>query len=715
MNGSVNGAANTVRRRRRFSSIACLVTVGAIILGAAIVRPEFLQAQVIDMDAARAREEFRWGVEAYHAARFNDAIVAFNRVLALTPNDHIAREWLGRAYLRSGFEDAAISEWEIILANDAGGAYLRSRLEILQYRRGIMPFRDEELLFSRSRVFRGGEQEGLDFKRPTGIATEPNGDFFLVSLGTQEVLRINPNGRVRRRLRGGLQGLNRPFDAEWHEGELYVTEFGGNRIAVLDEQGNRVRHIGERGLGDGQLLAPQYLAIGRNNLVYVTDWGGRKISVFDTSGSFIFSFGREGFDFPGLRRPTGIAVKDDRVYVAEHDRAGIALVVFDTSGNYRERISLPLGDDDAPENSVTGVTVESLSWYDAEHLLISAGRRTLLFELRHQRVAAIIDDAERTRIAAAAVDANGRVLVSDVDTSELGVFEPEGTLYSGLDVHIERILVRGFPEIALLLAVQDRDGRPLVGLSRENFIVSERGIPQQDFRIESTGQAVRDLDISVVMQPRPGEVYRGDAAQAIRDIVANVPAGERLYLYVGGREPALVLQRPASVEQFVERTTVSLAERADDSSAGNMPLDRAIRLAAVPLLDRGLRRNIIIVGDGTVADTAFDEYGIEETAAFLVNNDIRLHLVLLQSRTPAMELQFLVDETSGEVQFVYEPEGVAPLIARFLQYPSGRYWLTYTSDAFPDFGRAYIPVSAETRLFVRSGRDELGFFPPPEP
>lgn len=690
-------------------------TVALVVFVCALVLPLSVYGQAIDMDAARAREEFRWGVDAYHSTRFNDAIVAFNRALALTPGDHGIREWLGRAYYRGGFVDAAVSEWEIVVAADAAGAYLRSRLDTIRYRRGIMPFRDDPLLFSRSRLIRGADLQGSQFLRPTGIAAEPNGDIYLVSLGTQEVLRITPNGRVRSVLRGGLQGLNRPFDVVWSRGELYVTEFAGNRIAVLDEQGNRVRTIGERGLGPGQLLGPQYLTV-RGDRVYVTDWGGRRVSVFSRSGEFMISFGRETRDFAGLRRPTGIAVSSDGlVYVADFDDSGPALVVFDGSGNFLERIGLPLGEDDIPENSVNRVVVEGLSWYDDEHLLITAGRRALLYELTNRRVAAEIDDAERTRVGAAAADANGRVVVSDPDTSELGLFEPDGTLYSGLDVRIERVLSGRFPQVAVLVAVHDRDGRPLVGLSRENFIVSEMGIPQQEFRIESTGQFVREMDVSVVLQARPGQPFRDDAVQAVTDIAGLVPPDQRLHLYVAGREPALVLQRPSSPERFAERAGAALTDQGDGFSRGDLPLDRALRLAATPLLDSGLRRHMILVGDGQVTDTAFDEYGIQEVAAYLHNNDIRLHYVLVQQRTPAAEIRYLVEETGGEIRFLYEPEGLAPLVNGFLTYPSGRYWLTYTSDAFPDFGRAYIALSAEANLFVRSGRDESGFFPPPEP
>jgi hypothetical protein len=144
----------------------------------------------------------------------------------------------------------------------------------------------------------------------------------------------------------------------------------------------------------------------------------------------------------------------------------------------------------------------------------------------------------------------------------------------------------------------------------------------------------------------------------------------------------------------------------------DVALDRSIRVAASQLLERGIRRNLVLVGDARVGDSAFREFGLEELGAFLRNNGIRLHLVLLEQRTPDPEIAYLVETTEGTIRYVYEPEGIAPLVDTFLHAPNGRYWITYTSQTNPDFGRAYIELSAEARLFVRSGRDVSGYFAP---
>ena len=687
-----------------------------VVLAVLAVGTPLATAQQIDLDQANAREEFRFGVQAFHAARFNDAIVAFTRALAYTPDDLRVREWLGRAYVRSGLEDAAMAEWQILVDQQAAGAYLISRLDTMRYRRGVMPFADEDLRLSRSQVLEGQRGDARLFQRPAGVEAEPGGDIFVTSLGTQEILRITPNGRVRQRLRGGLEGLDQPFDVVRHGDTLYVSEFGGDRIAVLSPNGDKQRSFGAPGLAPGNLLGPQYLAMDADGaFVYVSEWGNRRVSKFAADGEFLLTIGAPSTFFRGLQRPTGVAVADGLVYVADVDDEGVALQVFDGSGNHIRRIPLPLSAEDAAENSISGAVVEDLAWYDDSRLLVAAGDRVLLFDPANEAVESVIDDAERVRVSSVVRDANSRVIVSDFDADQVGIFEPEGALYSGLDVRIERIIARNYPQVAMQVAVHDRDGRPLVGLTAENFVVSENGVPRPEISLDSTGQSVERVEASVLLQPRPGDAYADDAGRAVSDLVSALQPEDAVSLFAAGEDTQRLLSAPASSERFRGVSRDAVVERDGLYADDRIRLDRAIRTAVTPLMDGGLRRDLVVVGDGTVGDSAFTEYGVEEIASFLVNNGVRLHLVLLEQRTPAAELSYLVEETGGETRYLYEPEGIAPMVRGFRTAPVGRYWIVMNAQTDPDFGRRYIGVSVEARLFVRSGRDELGFFGPAAP
>ncbi len=685
--------------------------VSLVLLGFAVS----LAAQPIDLDDANAREEFRFGVQVYHASRFNDAIVAFTRALAFTPDNLTIREWLGRAYYRSGLEDAAMAEWEIVADEGGAGAYLLSRIDTMNYRQGVMPFQERDLTLARSQLIDARSGERRLFQRPAGIDTDDRGDLFVVSLGTQEILRITPNGRVRERISGGLSGLNRPFDLVHHEGSLFVTEYGADRVSILGQGFGKELMFGGTGLGEGQLLGPQFIAIDQGEFVYVTEWGNRRVSKFTVEGEFLQTIGTPSRFFDGLQHPSGIAVRDQIVYVADRDDEGVALHLFDESGNHLQRIDLPLTEDDAAENSMNGAVVEDLAWYDDQYLLIAAGRQVLLFDPDSETVESLIDDAERTRVISATRDANGRVIVTDFDADEVAIFEPEGALYSGLDVQIERIITREFPRIALQVAVHDRDGNPLVGLTEENFIVSEDGVPATEIAVESSGQSVERLEVSALLQPRSGRDYGADLGTAAADLAATLQSKDSLQFFLAGEQPRELVSGSASQERIQRVVREAVVDDQNLFEQDRIQLDRSIRAAATPMLDGDLRRDLVLIGDGRVTDGSFEEYGVEEIAAFLGNNGIRFHAILTEQHSPDGEIDYLVDQTGGSLRYLYEPEGIAPLIDSVRSRPVGRYWITLDARQDADFGRRYFEMSVETRLFVRSGRDELGFFGPSSP
>jgi len=670
----------------------------------------------IDMDAARAQQEFRFGVLSFHAGRYNDAIVAFTRALAFTPEDTRAREWLGRAYLQSGFEDAALNEWGLVIDEGAAGAYLTAMNEMIEYRRGLQPFLEPELTLNVSELIPASNGETRFFQRPAGISADPNGTVYVVSLATQDILALSPNGRITNRYRGGLVGLDQPMDVVWTPEGLYVTEFGGDRVSLLNEQGNRIMSFGATGLAEGDLLGPQFLAVDEDGFIWVTEWGNRRVSKFAADGAFILTLGdrRTTRLQPEARllRPTGIAVRDGRVYVADRDDRGAALKRYDDSGNYRGRIPLPLDSEDGVSYGLSGSIVEDIEWFDDERLAIAVADRVLIFDPVLEDVVTEVSDFGRRRIVSAGRDANGRLIVCDFDADEIGIFEPTHQLYGGLDVRIERVLNRNFPDVSVLVSVHDRDGNPVIGLESRNFLVTERGRIQSESSLDVAVSRIPDPDVVIVLADRSGEGYSEDAVTATTDLVDRFPEQSVSTVYLAADTPRTILEAPASPERFGEAVREALSGAPGSFEAGTRRLDRAIRLAATELVVSGVRRELVLLGDGRVSDGDFETIGVQELGAYLRNNGVRLHIVLLEPGSPEDELAYLVEESHGTVRYLYEPQGITPLLPEMQSHPSGRYWLSFTSDSDGDFGRTYIDLQVETTLFVRSGRDRSGYFAP---
>ncbi len=63
-------------------------------------------------------------------------------------------------------------------------------------------------------------------------------------------------------------------------GNVYVSEYGNDRIQVFGPQGRFLRKWGSGGNGDGEFSQPQGLAIDSDGDVYVSDQGNHRILVF---------------------------------------------------------------------------------------------------------------------------------------------------------------------------------------------------------------------------------------------------------------------------------------------------------------------------------------------------------------------------------------------------------------------------------------------------
>ena len=103
------------------------------------------------------------------------------------------------------------------------------------------------------------------------------------------------------------------------DGNVWVADFGNNRIQVFDRELKPVRAFGELGDGAGQFNQPCAIAIGPDGRVYVADTWNHRVQVFERDGTFVRQWSG---DFYG---PRGIAVAaDGSVYVADTGNGRVA-------------------------------------------------------------------------------------------------------------------------------------------------------------------------------------------------------------------------------------------------------------------------------------------------------------------------------------------------------------------------------------------------------
>src|SRR5574344_326910 len=683
-----------------------ILCVMAFILSAAV-----LFAQVNLTDTARketdtmrtansgfAEEEFRRGVQSYYKGAFNQSILQFEKALSYLPGENLIPDWLGKAEYRSGIEGAALQQWQAAYDAGYGGILLQNRIEIVRERRITGAEYDSSQRYTESGSIPNKNGKKLIYSQPISVLPNDDGSIWIVAYGTNELVRFDVNGLVVDRVRGPLNGFDRPMDViRLQNGNLLVSESAGDRLALLDKNGHFIKNIGEKGRGEGQLVGPQYLAEDSFGNIYVTDFGNDRVVVFDGDGNGLLHFGGKTDDFGGLVSPTGIAIVDDRVFVVDSVKG--AVYEFDRSGNYIGLLA----------NEKSFARPESLkNW--GPYLIVTDVNRVITIDTS---TGALYENARignaPAALTSAVPDKNGNIIVTDFKSNEVYVMAKLTELVGGLFVQIERVISDNFPNVVVEVRVENRRRQAVVGLNESNFFITENKRPVTDPKL--LGEANNnDLEDITLLVDRSTDMmnYTEQLQTAVREICASMNGKGTVRVVSAGSIPVIEFTgNPNKLTDFSPRALKS--PYTDDGA-----LDLAIRLCANDLINAEKKRAVIFLTTGTVGQRAFTKYGLADLTTYLNNNSIAFSTILLKEGSPAEETAYIGTNTNGITYYVYRPQGLSSVIKDLIALPSGLYQLSYTSALKTEYGRKYLPVEIETYLLNRSGRDESGYFAPLE-
>lgn len=665
------------------------------------------EASVKDSTGARsaqtgfAEEEFRKGVQAYYRGSYNDAILEFEKALSFLPSENIILEWLGKAYYRAGLEGTALAQWTLASENGYGGLLLKNKMEIIRERRISDNSYEIPVKYTESGSYPGLSFDGksLVFSQPVSVLPNPDGSMWIVSYGSNELLRMDINGFVYERSNGSFAGFDRPMDIiRLADGNLLVSEFAGDRLSVFSPNGRFLKSFGSKGLGVGNLVGPQYLASDSLGNIYVSDFGNARIDVFDRDGNGLFYFGgkkdgQSGFD--GLKAPSGVAVVGDCVYVA--DAVTGAVYRFDVAGNYLGLLCL----------EKTFVHPEAMkNW--GKFLVICDGNRIFSVDTETGSVFENVTTGNAPSYVTCAVpDVNGNLLATDYRTNEIYVMSKMSELVGGLFVQIEKVNASAFPKVTMEVKVENRHRQAVVGLKEQNFVVTENKGGVQDFRFEGAAYVNDFADITLVLdRSLESAPYEKEMETAVREIASSMDGKGVLRIITSGAVP--VQEYEGSPKNALEFSMKALK----NPLAKNCPVDLAIRLAANGLISGAKKRAVVLIGAGKVSENSFSRYGLTDLTAYLNNNSIILSSVLVSKNEVAPELAYICGHTDGNEYYVYRSEGLKTVVRDVIDSPCGVYVLSFTSLQATRFGEKYLPVEVAAYLMNRSGRDESGYFAP---
>lgn len=125
-----------------------------------------------------------------------------------------------------------------------------------------------------------------------------------------------------------------------YKDRIYLADFEGNKIVVIDKQGKIIETFGERGSGPKQFDSPIGLKIS-NGRLYVVDSKNHRVQVLGLRGEFIMEVGVFGPSEAILFKPTDLSVgQDGRLYIV--DKMNM-IKCYSADGEYHSRQSATPG------------------------------------------------------------------------------------------------------------------------------------------------------------------------------------------------------------------------------------------------------------------------------------------------------------------------------------------------------------------------------------
>ncbi len=170
---------------------------------------------------------------------------------------------------------------------------------------------EEEDVRTTATEYGGQGNLGWKLRAPTAIVTDPNG----LKITTTTTYDPTTGNTLETKMPAGSEGAALPvfnlkfggfgskegqFEAPWgvavdqKSANVYVSDYGAGRIEEFTAGGSFLASIGSKGSGEGQLKAPEALAVSSAGNLYVGDSGNHRITEFNSNGKYLGAYGKEG-------------------------------------------------------------------------------------------------------------------------------------------------------------------------------------------------------------------------------------------------------------------------------------------------------------------------------------------------------------------------------------------------------------------------------------
>jgi sugar lactone lactonase YvrE len=168
----------------------------------------------------------------------------------------------------------------------------------------------------------GAGVKGGEFNVAEGIALDSKGNVYVTDRGNHRIQEFTGTGEY-------IRSLSRPKEAEDpnmgamdvsidSSGNIWATYGLEGKVAEFNPTtGAVIREWGTEGTGAGQIKYAYRLAVGPEGNIWLSEYGNNRVQVFTPAGEYLYGFGAKGTgagQFDGAR---GVAFSGSKVYVVD--------------------------------------------------------------------------------------------------------------------------------------------------------------------------------------------------------------------------------------------------------------------------------------------------------------------------------------------------------------------------------------------------------------
>ncbi|PJZ59091.1 NHL repeat-containing protein [Leptospira barantonii] len=641
-----------------------------------------------------ARTQFARGFSYFNNSQYSSSRENFLKALSIKNDFTLARLLLSNSYYLSGDWPESMSELEQIEGTTGLNQIQKARLDALRI--NLAGGSQDSAVRYYSAIL-GDDLRRFRFRNPSDVAIDDDGFLYVLSFDTANIVKFDPNGNPVDNFKGSLgRNLSGPLFFSLRGTSIFVADFKADKIYEFNTRGEYRNRFGISGKGNGEFHGPTGIFLTKNGFLYISDSGNNRIQKLKTDGTFIQEIG-VGI----LRNPSGLKVNSKgEIYVA--DRGNSRIAVFDSEGNFLREITNP-----NTLSSPRNLTIRKNEIY------ISDEKSGLIIYNTLDNTWRLLDSFRDSKNVvrklnqpfSSAFDYTGTQFIADFNRHRVEIFSPSNQLSSNMDLVVEKVLNREYPDISVFLRVRDRSGRDIKAIPRNSFRVYEYGNLSPLIGLADMQQFNNRVSVSLIYENTP-EVKAGYQVfeKSLKPLLMSLRQYDGIEVLRSGSELIKASDFTYSMHEIFRILRTSPND--NTSKTG-----KAIYRGMSDLLDRlGPRIALVLVSGNSYPDS-FTQISPEKIIRYSKAHAIPVYFLSLSDTGPAVETYKTIAASTGGKFILIPGEGLEKnLYDSFLGHKDRRYIVSFKSRVDADKKDFYIPLVVEANFRNTSGKAETGFF-----